>query len=125
MAFQPLFRYYAQNYAHPLHLVAFHGGADRLGLRVDIPFCSGKIAVPGKVRQSVGIHVSGPTGQQVWRSVYGVNGSIFASLIAFACCFFRVDFSMWPLRGARIHRINLGIEYYEIGVLRVGSLRRA
>jgi hypothetical protein len=41
----------------------FHSGADRLGLRVDIPFCGGKIAVPGKVRQSVGIHVSRPTGQ--------------------------------------------------------------
>ena len=35
--------------------------------------------------------------RQVWRNVYSVNGSNWASLQTRVCCFFSVDFSMWPL----------------------------
>ena len=39
--------------------------------------------------------------RHVWRSVYKLNGSSFASVIASRCYFLRLDFSMWLVRVGR------------------------
>jgi len=44
-------------------LSAFHRGADRLGLRVNVAPSHAEIAVPGKVSERVRVHMRGPARQ--------------------------------------------------------------
>ena len=72
--------------------------AHGLRLRVNVAPGGRKISMACQVPESVRSIKADQPFRQVCRSVYNVNASTSAKRHAFACCFFSVDFSIWPIQ---------------------------